>query len=1033
MKLLITAIAAASAFTVTARNLPEWQTINAFAEGQLVPHALVVPYPDNDTRAIRDFRYEDSPWYQSLNGKWKFHWVKGVDNRPAGFQDPAFDVSSWDLINVPGNWERQGYGSAVYTNTTYEFDSEWAQFRKNAPEVPVNTNEVGSYRRTFTIPDSWKGRRVVLCCEGAISFYYVWVNGKLLGCNMDSKTAAEWDITSVLKDGENTVAFEVYRWSAGAYFECQDFWRLSGIERDVYLYSTPTTFISDFTVDSPLDSGYRDGLLDVTVDIEGMSADTTTARSKCKKGATATTPKLSYSLTNADGVSVASGTLNAEVRSRFDLKIKDVNAWSAENPYLYTLTLNMLDHEGRITETVGTNVGFRTSEVRNGLYMLNGKPIKIKGVNRHAHSQMGRTVPEELALKDIELFKLNNINAVRNSHYPQDRKWYDLCDKYGIYVIDEANAESHGYGYGKESLAKVPEWIPAIVNRELRMYAKSKNNACVTFYSLGNECGNGVVFEEAYKVLKNLEKNRPVQYERALHDWNSDIFAEMYASVDDIENYALNSGHTRPYILCEYAHAMGNSVGGLKDYWDVIYKYPNLQGGCIWDWVDQGFEAFDTDGRRFWQYGGDFGPANVPSDNSFLLNGLVAADRTPHPALYEVKKVYQNIACRLTDAATLSVDVTNRFDFTNLNEYILYWKVTTPSGKTIDSGEKTISVAPGESVTVSLGKYTPTDEPEAYLDLSWAPVNDAPFVKAGYEIAYDQFVLPGTPATVPSRKAAALQRKYDTFTFAKGKLTFTVDRTTGGIASLKENGREILSSPILLSLYRPATENDLAWGGKDKLWVKEGIDSISQRMTDMSFKKGIVSVKTDILARHGTVIAKADFSYSVNADGTLAITCNFLPDTAIIKNIPRLGLVFTVPETVANTVSYLGRSGETYVDRKAAGRIGKYTVRPVDDFYIYNKPSSAGNHTDVRWAELDGVGLRISSDTIFQFSAYPYSDLNVQKATHMNELVPESEVTVHLDAAQTGVGTGTCGPDVLPKYYIPIKSTGFTFYISGTN
>ena len=1034
MKFLLSAFAVAStisvaAISVAAHELPEWQTIDAFAEGQLAPHALVVPYRDNDTRAIRDFKYEDSPWYKSLNGKWKFHWVKGIDNRPAGFQDPAYDVSGWDFINVPGNWERQGYGTAVYTNTTYEFDSEWAQFKKDAPRVPVKTNEVGSYRRTFTIPDSWKGRRVVLCCEGAISFYYVWVNGKLLGCNMDSKTAAEWDITSVLNEGENTVAFEVYRWSAGAYFECQDYWRLSGIERDVYLYSTPETFISDFTVDSPLDSKYRDGLLDVTVDIDGLSA-AAPAKARRKKSAPADTRKLAYSLTDAQGATVASGTLDATPRAKFDLAVKDVNAWSAENPYLYTLTLNLLDPAGRITETVGTNVGFRTSEVSDGLYKLNGKPIKIKGVNRHAHSQMGRTVPVELALKDIELFKQNNINTVRNCHYPQDRKWYDLCDKYGIYVIDEANAESHGYGYDKESLAKVPEWIPAIVNRERRMFAKSKNNACVTFYSLGNECGNGIVFEEAYKTLKELAKNRPVQYERALHDPNSDIFAEMYASIDYIENYARNSKNYRPFILCEYAHAMGNSVGGLKDYWDLFYRYPNLQGGCIWDWVDQGFEATDANGRRFWQYGGDFGPANVPSDNSFLLNGLVAADRTPHPALAEVKKVYQNIVCSLTDPVTLTINVDNRFDFTNLDRYTLHWKVTTPSSNTISSGEKTISLAPGKSATLSLGSYTPADEPEAYLDLSWTPKNDAPFVKAGFEVAYDQFVLPGTEAPAQPMKIAKLKRKNDTFTFHKGKLAFTVDPLTGAIASLKENGREILSSPIVLSIYRPATENDLGWGGKNAIWVKEGIDSISQRLTDMKYRDGIVSVSTDILGRDGNRIARADFSYSVNVDGTLAITCDFLPDTAIIKNFPRLGLTFTVPDAVANTVSYLGRSGETYVDRKAAGRIGRYTVRPVDDFFIYNVPSAAGNHTDVRWTRLDGAGLKISSDALFQFSAYPYSDSNVRRATHINDLVPESNVTVHLDAAQTGVGTATCGPDVLPKYYIPVKPTRFTFYLT---
>lgn len=1023
MKLFLTALTvAAAAVTVTAQQLPEWQTIDAFAEGQLKPHALVVPYPDNDTKAIRDFKYESSPWYESLNGKWKFHWVKGVDKRPVGFQNPDYDVSSWDLITVPGNWERQGYGTTVYVNTTYEFDTEWADFKKDAPKVPTHTNEVGSYRRQFTVPASWKGRRVVLCCEGATSFYYVWVNGKLLGCNMGSKTAAEWDITSVLKDGENTVAFEIYRWSAGAYFECQDFWRISGIERDVYLYSTPKTYISDFTVNSPLDSEYRNGILDIDIDVAGLTAV------KGKKAPAAA--KIGYSLTDAAGAQIVWGSVAAQADTKINLPVNNITHWSAENPYLYTLTLNLMNAKGEITETVGSNVGFRTSEVKDGLYMLNGKPIKIKGVNRHAHSPMGRTVPKELAETDIRLFKENNINTVRNCHYPQDRYWYYLCDKYGIYVVDEANAESHGYGYGKASLAKRPEWTPAVINRQERMIAKSKNNPSVTFYSLGNECGNGIVFEEAYKYVKANTNNRPVQYERTLDDWNSDIYAQMYMSVDFLERYAQDSTMNRPYILCEYAHAMGNSVGGLKDYWDVIYKYPILQGGCIWDWVDQGFREKTPDGREYWAYGGDYGPANVPSDNSFNLNGLVAADRTPHPSLAEVKKVYQNIDCSLVNPNDLSVKVINRFDFTNLDNYNLTWKVTTPSGKTLASGARSVALQPGKSTTISLGEYNRPDEPEAYLDLSWTPKKNAPFINTSYEVAYDQFVLPGTPAAPADTKAAKLKRKNDTFTSGSGNMAFTVDMATGAISSLKENGSEILSSPVTLSLYRPATENDLSWAGKNRQWVKEGIDSISQRLTDLRFKNNTVTAATEILGREGNVIGRADFTYYVNKEGTLAVGCKFIPDTAAIRNMPRLGLTFTVPEAVASTVTYLGRSGETYVDRMAAGRIGKYTVRPVDDFYIYNKPSTAGNHTQVRWAELDGAKLKMWSPVQFQFSAYPYSDANVQKALHTSDLVPERNVTVHLDAEQTGVGTATCGPDVLPKYYLPIEPTDFTFFFS---
>ena len=519
-RILNAIVIAATAMTATAQNLPEWQQINTFRDGQIDAHALVVPYGSGDVKAVEEMAYDKSPYYLNLNGTWKFNWVKGVDNRPVGFQNPEYDVTTWDNIRVPGNWERQGYGTAVYTNTTYEFDSEWAGFQKNAPLVPTETNEVGSYRRTFTVPAEWAGRRVVLCVEGAISFYYAWVNGEYLGCNQGSKDAAEWDITNLLKDGENTVALEVYRWSSGAYFECQDFWRLSGIERDVYLYSTPKTSIADFTARTPLVNGYKDGKLSLNVDVAGLVAAPEVKAKKGSKKATVApeTMVLGYVLYDANGQEVANGNAPAKADNKFEMELKSVKPWSAEAPNLYTLLVNLTNGKGEVIHTVGTNVGFRTSEIKNGIYLLNGQPIKIKGTNRHAHSQQGRTVPRELALKDIQLMKENNLNAVRNAHYPQDRYWYYLCDKYGIYQIDEANAESHGYGYGDASLAKRPEWTAAILDRELRMWMKSKNNASVVFYSLGNECGNGIVFEEAYKFMKQIEPTRPIQYERTLDD-----------------------------------------------------------------------------------------------------------------------------------------------------------------------------------------------------------------------------------------------------------------------------------------------------------------------------------------------------------------------------------------------------------------------------------------------------------------------------------------------------------------------------------
>lgn len=1023
-KTICSLLVAAASLTGAAQQQPQWQTINAFRDGQLPAHGLVVPYAStNAFEAVRDFKYDQSPYYMSLNGQWKFNWVKGVDNRPQGFQAPDFDVSSWAEITVPGNWERQGYGTTVYVNTTYEFDTEWANFKKNAPLVPTETNEVGSYRRSFTVPTDWKGRRVVLAIEGAISFYYAWINGEYIGCNMDSKTAAEWDITDKLKDGENTIALEVYRWSAGAYFECQDFWRLSGIERDVYLYSTPATYIADFTARGTLVNDYKDGHLMLDVNVNGLP------QTKAKK-AKAPAYTVDFTLYDADGKTVVNGSSAALADNTFDLDISSVNPWSSESPYLYTLLINLKDAKGTVTETVGCNVGFRTSEVKNGLYTLNGQPIKIKGVNRHATSPLGRTVPRELALKDIEILRQNNINTVRNCHYPQDRYWYYLCDKYGIYLIDEANVESHGYGYGEESLAKVPEWTPAVIDRELRMWQKSKNNPSVVFYSLGNECGNGIVFEEAYKFMKNIEPSRPIQYERALDDWNSDIYAHMYGYHAGVKQYGDDSTQTRPYILCEYAHAMGNSVGGLQDYWDLFEAYPKLQGGCIWDFVDQGFEETAPNGRKYWSYGGDYGPANVPSDNSFLCNGLVQPNREPHPAMAEVKKVYQNIKCTLGDPSTLTVNIKNWFDFTNLNQYTLTWKVTDPEGKTLQSGTRTIDCAPYQTVSVSLGQFTPTAK-EAFLDLSWTPKTDTPFLATDYEVAYDQFLLPSTPAETTPFAAAKLKfnKKTSTYTAAEGT-SFVVNEKTGEISSLTIGGRQQLSSPIALSIYRPATENDLAWVGKNRQWVEEGIDSIYQRAQRITMNKNTVSVQATIYGRTGQRVAEANYDYSVNADGTLALSCTFLPDTAVIKNMPRLGLTYTMPEADCKTVTYFGRSGETYVDRMQAGRVGTYTFNPEKEFHLYVKPKSAANHTQTRYVNFPGAGLDVRANKLFQFSVYPYADADLSAAQHMSDLVPGNFCTVHLDAEQTGVGTATCGPDVLEKYYIPVEPTSFTFYFS---
>ena len=997
-----------------AQQHPEWQSQYAIGLNKLAPHSYVWPY--KNAGDVRNGNYEDSPYYMSLNGKWKFHWVKNPDNRPKDFFKPSFYDGSWAEINVPGNWERQGYGTAIYVNETYEFDDKMFHFKKNPPLVPYEENEVGSYRRTFSIPASWKDRRVVICCEGVISFYYIWVNGHLLGYNQGSKTPAEWDITDKLQEGENTVALEVYRWSAGSYLECQDMWRLSGIERDVYLYSTPKQYIADYKVISSLDKKeYKEGIFGLEATVEGPSASASS---------------LSYRLEDAAGRTVLRGEQPIKSRglSNFiafeEQRIPDVKPWSAEHPNLYTLVLELKNPDGEVSELTGCMVGFRTSEIKDGRFCINGVPVLVKGTNRHEHSQLGRTVSKELMEEDIKLMKQHNINTVRNSHYPTHPYWYQLCDRYGLYMIDEANVESHGMGYGAASLAKDSTWLPAHMDRIQRMYERSKNHPAIVIWSLGNEAGNGINFERTYDWMKSIEQSRPVQYERAEQNYNTDIYCRMYRGVDVLRAYARQTEPKvyRPFIMTEYLHTMGNSGGGLKEYMDVFESEPIVQGGCIWDWVDQSFREIDENGKWYWSYGGDYGPEGVPSFGNFCCNGLVNAAREPHPHLIEVKKNYQYIKSALTDRRNLSLKVKNWYDFTNLNAYTLHWQVVGDNGTVIKEGTHKIDCAPHATADFALGRIKlPSNIREAYLNLSWTPDTPQPFIGTDFEVAYDQFVLP------------AGKNFHTQVSKPEGEVKWDIDRQTGALRSYMYNGKEMLASPVVLSLYRPVTDNDnRERTGGARAWKKAGLDNLVQRATfvESSAKGG--KAKVELLNAEGRKVGTADFLYTLRKNGTLEVKTTFVPDTAVITSLARVGLAFEMPDTY-NQVSYLGRGEhETYADRNRSGRIGIYHTDAERMFHYYVRPQATGNRTDVRWVNLTdeaGNGLTFRSDKHFQFGVIPFTDMNVDKATHINELKRTGVVTVHLDAEQSGVGTATCGPGVLPQYLVPVQKHTFEFMI----
>ena len=781
----------------------------------------------------------------------------------------------------------------------------------------------------------------------------------------------------------------------------------------MYLYSTPKQYIADYKLNASLEKEkYKDGIFGLEVTVEGHSAIS---------GATS----IAYTLKDADGKTVLQDAIRIKSRGlsnfiTFDEKnIPDVKAWSAEHPHLYTLILELKDEQGKVTELTGCEVGFRTSEIKDGRFCINGVPVLVKGTNRHEHSQLGRTVSKELMELDIKLMKQHNINMVRNSHYPTHPYWYQLCDRYGLYMIDEANIESHGMGYGPASLAKDSTWLTAHMDRTHRMYERSKNHPAIVIWSLGNEAGNGINFERTYDWLKSVEKTRPVQYERAELNYNTDIYCRMYRSVDDIKAYVKEKDIYRPFILCEYLHAMGNSCGGLKEYWDVFENNPMAQGGCVWDWVDQSFREIDKNGKWYWTYGGDYGPEGIPSFGNFCCNGLVGANREPHPHLLEVKKVYQNIKVTLANQKNLTIRVKNWYDFSNLNEYVLNWNVTADNGKILAEGTKTVDCAPHATVDVTLGAVKlPNTVREAYLNISWTRREASSMIDKDWEVAYDQFVFAGNKNYTGYRPQKA------------GETTFTVDKQTGALTSLNLNGKELLATPLTLSLYRPATDNDNRDKNGARLWRDAGLDCLTQKVVSLKESKTSTTARVEILNAKTQRVGIADFVYSLDRNGALKVHTTFQPDTTIVKSMARLGLTFRVSNAY-DQVSYLGRGdNETYIDRNQSGKIGVYQTTPERMFHYYVAPQSTSNRTDVRWVKLadtSGEGIFVESDRAFQFSIIPFSDVLLEKARHINELERDGLLTVHLDAEQAGVGTATCGPGVLPQYLVPLKKQSFEF------
>ncbi len=976
-------------------------------------HASLMPFDTKEKVIANDF--SASPYYKCLNGQWKFNLVSKPSDRPADFFQKKFDDSNWKLIDVPSNWELKGYDYAIYTNVKYPHDA-------TPPLIQKHYNPVGSYRMEFDTPAQWKDKEIILHFGAVTSAMYVWVNGKEVGYSEDSKTPSEFNITKYLNNGKNLLAVQVFRWCDGSYLEDQDFWRMSGITRDVYLVARNPVHVFDFNVNSGLDNLYKNGIfgLDLTLRNLGNGIQKTTVEMLLLDG-----DHKILELSKNQTVVPGKQTLS------FKGTIGNVRQWSAEIPNLYHLIITQKDETGKILETLGCQVGFRTIEIKNGILLVNGVRILIKGVNMHEHNEItGHVQDVETMIKDITTMKKFNINTMRCCHYPQPEKWYELCNKYGLYLIDEANIESHGMGYGKESLAKDSSWYDAHLFRTRNMFERDKNNPAVIIWSLGNESGDGTNFVNTYAWLKSRDKSRPVQYEQAKTSAHTDIYVPMYARIGDLLKYVA-SHKDKPLIQCEYAHAMGNSTGNLQDYWDAIESHNQLQGGCIWDWVDQGLLTTNEKGEKFWAYGGDFGPKDVWTDGNFNCNGLVDPNRNPHPGLYEVKKVYQYIGFKTVDITKGTFKIINKNDFLNLDNFNFDWRIEGDGIKVAEGKLPDLNVsAHGSTIITVPVNLNPEPGKEYFISFSAKTKVATDLIPAGHEVACEQFILPiRLPVTSIATKGKLILLKESGKVVINGndfKIGF--DLVKGNINRMELAGKEILNEEKgpEPNFWRAPTDNDFG-NGLDKrcqVWRKAGAKRkvTSARVNQISENQVVVKLEFDISGLKNENIAKYESVYTVYGDGEIQVLNNYTSTAGNLPEIPRMGMNLQLAREYEN-MTWFGRGPqENYWDRNTGAFVGLYNGKVKDQYWAYIRPQENGNKTDVRWVSFkdnSGIGLLAIGLPLLSVSAHHnlIEDFESPVRTvgriyegqtvvnrHINDVRERKLVSVNIDYKQMGVG-----------------------------
>ncbi len=958
--------------------------------------------------------------YLPLDGTWRFHFSPDRTGRPGDeVAATGYDDSSWGFIQVPGMWELSGYGEPMYLNVGYPWRGNFAN---NPPVTPDKENAVGTYRRHVTVPADWKGKNIIAHFGSATSNLTVWVNGRKVGYGEDSKLAQEYDLTPYIIPGhDNVITLQIDRWCDGTYLEDQDFFRLSGLARENYMYAREKNRIADLRVNADLVNGYRDGLLTYEADVKGNG-------------------RIDVTLTAPDGKVVGQGSPKvSKGKASMTIEVPGAEAWSAESPALYTLTSTFTPRKGE-PEVISINVGFRHVEIKDGQLLVNGLPILIKGADRHElDPDGGYVVSVERMIQDIRRMKELNINAVRTSHYPDDPRWYDLCDRYGIYLVAEANIESHGMGYEDKTLAKHPAFRIPTLERNARNVAANRNHPSVIIWSLGNEAGYGPNFEEAYKLVKEMDPTRPVQYERAGLQGMTDIFCPMYYPYDACEKYSANPSCTKPLIQCEYAHAMGNSQGGFKEYWDIIRKYPKYQGGFIWDFVDQSIRWTTPEGKTIYAYGGDF-KSTDPSDQNFCDNGLISPDRVPNPHAYEVQRVYQDIHTTLLPDG--KVEVYNERFFTPLSDVAMQWTLLR-DGRPVRSGNiSDINAGPQQRAVIAV-PYGPAEgEGEWLLNVDYRLKQAAPLLDAGTTVAREQLRL--SPATVrmaslSDAPVTFVERKAGFITVTGPQFSIAFSEMDGYISRYDVDGQPMLKdgSEITPNFWRAPTDNDYGAGlqKKYRAWLNPGLTLAS---IDSEELDGKAIVKADYRMRN--IPATLSIIYTVDGNGAVKVVETMTPEQgAKASDMFRFGMQIPMPASFER-VDYYGRGpGENYSDRQQASDLGRYTQSVDSQAYPYIRPQETGTRTDLRtWAVLDasGSGLEFTSDRPFSASALHYTietlDGGPEKPnSHWGEIDRDDVTNVLVDYAQMGLGcVNSWGALPLPAYRLPFAPYTFTFTIT---